>query len=235
MIEKAGKIRNQIVDDCEVCKGKGKDGCKCIKKGNLIVELAYANIPFEYWFLSIKGAKCSKTAKDKIKRYCLKLKKAKKMGLGLCLYGKFGRGKTSLAIHVLKKASMSGFSVYFLTLSEILNEIKSSFNYEGEELSKIEYERDKNLVQSKFLVIDNVGQEYRRSDNDFVPIVFDEIIRKRKSNHNVTIITTNKDPKKLKELYGGALYSILESSLKKIEIRGTDHRRGLGDKLWREL
>lgn len=201
----------------------------------MLIELAYANVPYEYWFLSIKGLDSSRIVKDKIKKYCAKIKKAKKLGLGLCLYGKFGRGKTFISVHILKKALAAGYSSYFVTLSEILSEIKTGFGYQGNELASIELERDRNFIRSKFLVVDNVGQEYRRTDNDFVPIVFDEIIRKRKANGHVTIITTNKDPKKLKELYGGALFSILESSLKIIQVRGKDHRKGFSDKLWRNL
>jgi len=235
MIEKSKNLKDQIINECTKCKGKGKNDCKCIKKSDLLIELAYGNVPLEYWFFSLKGLNCSKTVKDKVKKYCSKIKKAKKMGLGMCLYGNYGRGKTSLGIHVLKKASASGYSIYFATLAEILNEIRTSFGYSGEELSLCQLNQDRQFIQSDFLVIDNVGQEYRRSETDFVPIVFDEIIRKRKANRNVTILTTNKEPNKLKEVYGAALFSVLESSLKLIQVRGKDHRKGMSDNLWREL
>lgn len=235
LIQRARNLKNQIISECSKCKGRGREGCKCIKKSNLLIELAFANIPLEYWFLPIKSLDCSKTVKDKVKRYCLKIKKVKKLGLGICFYGKFGRGKTSLSIHVLKRAALTNSSIYFVTLAEMLNEIRVSFGYSGEELTNIQIKQDKNFVESDFLVIDNVGQEYRRDNSNFIPIVFDELMRKRKSNGKVTILTTNKDPNKLREVYGSALFSILESSLKIIEVRGKDHRKGQSDKIWRSL
>ena len=183
----------------------------------------------------MKSLECSKAVKDKIKKYCSKIKKAKKSGLGLCLTGQYGRGKTSLSIHILKKAALAEYSIYFSTLAELLSDIKMSFGFEGEELKKYQFQLDKNYIETSFLVLDNVGQEYRRDGSDFVPIIFDEIIRKRKANGKVTIITTNKDPKKLKEVYGGALFSILQSSLKIIKVSGKDHRKNRGDELWRNL
>ncbi len=235
LIKQAKILKNQTVSECKKCKGKGRPDCKCVKRSNLLIELAYANIPLEYWFFSLKGLECAKTVKEKIKKYCSRIKKAEKAGLGLCLFGEYGRGKTSLAIHILKKASLAEYSIYFSTLAELLSDIKTSFGFEGEELKEYQFQLDKNYIETNFLVVDNVGQEYRRDGSDFVPIVFDEIIRKRKANGKITIITTNKDPKKLKEVYGGALFSILQSSLKIIKVSGKDHRKNRGEELWGSL
>lgn len=201
----------------------------------MIINLAFGNVPFEYWMLSLKGLTCSKTVKDKIQSYCNKIDKAFNLGLGLCLYGQYGRGKTFLSTYILKKASLAGYSIYFSTLAEMLNNIRRSFDLSPEQKDIYEYELDKNYIETQFLVIDNVGSEYRRDNSTFVPIIFDEMIRKRKFNNNVTIITTNKEPSKLREVYGEAVYSILESSLKLLKIRGKDNRLGRSEKLWKEL
>lgn len=235
MIKQSVVLKNQRISECKKCKGQARPNCRCVKKSNLMVELAYANIPIEYWFLSLKGLKCSTIVKDKIKRYCSKIKNAKKYGLGLCLFGQYGRGKTFLSTHILKKAVLAGYSIYLTNLAELLNDIKMSFNLEGEELKNHHIEMDKYYIESDFLVMDNLNQEYKRIGSDFTAVMLDEFLRKRNSNKKVTILTTNSDPNKLKGSYGSAVFSILQGCTKLIKVTGKDNRKDKSEELWKKI
>ena len=147
--------------------------------------------------------------------YASNLKNARKEGINLWFYGGNGFGKTHLAISVQKMAIRQGYKTQFANLSGILSLIKRSWgNPELEEII------EKRIRTVDFLVIDDLGKEYKTKNNDFVEVTFDELVRYRCNRRLPMIITTNTSMDKIQTTYGNSVSSLLEGRCLQIELVG---------------
>jgi DNA replication protein DnaC len=89
-----------------------------------------------------------------------------------------------------------------------------------EERTKMEM----SLIESDFLVLDDVGREYRKEGSSWVGSNIDAYFRKRMNSHLPTLMTSNFSLTKMRDLYGDSIMSILRGSLVEIEVTGKDYR-----------
>ncbi|KZK36754.1 Helicase loader DnaI [Lactococcus cremoris] len=127
--------------------------------------------------------------------------------------GGAGRGKSHLAMAILQEVNENlkdkKFSTLFMNISELIREIKNSWNYSD---TKAEEERLTTLMRSvDLLVIDDLGTESTFSkDNSWIQGIIYNIYNAREGN---TIITSNLTGKEMKTAYDDKIVSrIMEGS-----------------------
>ncbi|WP_195928004.1 ATP-binding protein [Lactococcus lactis] len=127
--------------------------------------------------------------------------------------GGAGRGKSHLAMAILQEVNENlkdnKFSTLFINISELIREIKNSWNYSD---TKAEEERLTTLMRTvDLLVIDDLGTESTFSkDNSWVQGVIYNIYNAREGN---TIITSNLTGKEMRSSYDDKIVSrIMEGS-----------------------
>lgn len=152
---------------------------------------------------------------DLVMEYVKNLDKARRKGIGLMFYGPNGVGKTLLAVSVQKAAIRKGYRTQFSNLSGIMRLIRKSWSDE-----EAEETLDKRVRNVDFLIIDDVGKEYKAHNNDLVEVMFDELIRYRSNRLLPIIITTNTSLEDMREVYGNSLISLLEGKCIKVEMIG---------------
>lgn len=132
------------------------------------------------------------------------------------LSGKFGTGKTHLAMAVLNGINEAGtkerkdIKALFIETYELMQKIYSSFEYKDSPYS--ESRMTDMLIQADLLVIDDLGAEVgsfgkMTEAGDFVTRVLTAILRGRENKP--TIFTTNLNSEELEQVYDGRLTSRL--------------------------
>ncbi len=140
--------------------------------------------------------------------------------------GPAGRGKTHLAVGILRKMRVNGYSVLAIKSHDIFNRLRKAYAKKDDDY---EFEVVSALRNVGILLIDDVGFENGR---DWASLKFYEIIDFR-SGRRPTFYTTNLNGDELKKRKGEALASRMGA--KSIEIRlegGRDYR--LKDNQWWE-
>lgn len=123
--------------------------------------------------------------------------------------GKFGTGKTHLAVAILNQLNeASDVKCMFVSLDELMAKIKAGFNQRDPELT--EEQAVYLLSQPDYLVLDDLGAETGaiNRDNmagDFTVRVLNGILNGRMSKP--TIFTTNFSSKKMRKVYDGRIMS----------------------------
>ncbi len=170
-------------------KIKKEHGCtgycvECIKKFKIIDDMASAEIPVEYWLLTLKNFSGSSKLKEEAEKYITNIKSKYEEGRSICLTGNQGTGKTMLSICILRAAIKNGFSVYYLTASDLLDKMTDFKN---------SYEIKNHVKNVDFLVIDEVDSRFFVSDSmkELFSSIFENIFRHRSQNMMPTIICTN--------------------------------------------
>lgn len=127
--------------------------------------------------------------------------------------GGAGRGKSHLAMAILQEVNEAlkdkKFSCLFMNISELVREIKNSWNYTDKK--DLEEKLTTLMRDVDLLVIDDIGTESTFSkDNSWVQGVIYNIYNAREGN---TIITSNMTGKEMKNAYDDKIISrIMEGS-----------------------
>jgi len=235
------KKRNELLKKCKLCNNMGyiiKNGikydCKCLQEYYFYIKMFFAGIDPEYWDITIEQWKGDQKVVDDITIYIQNLENALEYGLSLGFGGSHGVGKTLAANLILKAALKENYICKFITLNELLNKIKDTFNKEGIEKEKLK-EKINDIKEAHFLTLDELGGEYVPSDfGKFTASECDLIFKYRRRNCLPTIITTNLKKKEFLDYYGSSLNSIISSRFKFIWISGEDFRIKQG-KEWERL
>jgi DNA replication protein DnaC len=138
-------------------------------------------------------------------------------GHGLWLMGKFGTGKTALAMIVSKAAIDAGRTVAIYSCPRLLNVIRDSIDGGG----KLDF-LDR-LARVDLLQIDDLGAERR---TEWVLEQLYSIINTRYEEQRSTLITSNLERDELAEQIGERIVSRLEGMCgEPLPFYGTDARR----------
>lgn len=136
---------------------------------------------------------------------------------GMMITGNTGTGKTMIACKVLKNVILNGHTGIFVEAFNIYDNIRDTFSNPfrstEEYISKLE--------AVDLLIIDDLGTEVNSesSVNYLTRIIDNRATFKKK-----TIITTNLNPKELKDRYGDRFYSRCFEYFLRIPITGKDNR-----------
>lgn len=191
-------ILSEDEDGCLIAKE-----CKCRGINRMRRRLSFAEIPEVYKGVELKnftlsvyhtedGKRAATAACRTIKKYLETFQDAHKQGLGLYLYSQTkGSGKTRMAASIANELAKY-YPVKFAVSTEILNEIRKSYNREnGNAESRI---LDA-LVETDILFIDDFGAE---NISGWVNGKFYHIINERYINKKVTFFTSNEPVEVLK-------------------------------------
>jgi DNA replication protein DnaC len=215
------KLKKQIIEECPQCRGMDYR-CSCVDAFRFEFKKVKANVAPKYRSLTFDQITHPQTVevRNKIGTYITNIEKNLEDGKGLFLYGSTGLAKTSLASIVLMEAIRRGRSGYFITLNALVDLYAGGWKDEA-----IKQQYEDLVLGTDMLVIDEVGNE-TKTNVMLVSACFNDVLRRRFNNLQTTIITSNLYFKKIKDVYGEEVYSILNESTTQHEFKGVDYRQG---------
>jgi len=246
MLDKFEYIRKE----CKICGGKGHKfsdnrifrgqsedleaiQCVCIKKMANYAKYDAANIPREYWDLSLEHFKESspekKILRDRVMGITSDIQDYARQGRGMLMWGNRGTGKTMLSIEILKAAARAGYSVYYDFYPVVFNEyMKKSFSTEK---AKARYEEI--FATTDFVVLDELGKERdyfntSMGDSNEISKNFLEmnILKKRASKPTVMITNLQGGMEDIRGLYGDYVHSVMSHNFDIVPFMDGDFREG---------
>ena len=137
----------------------------------------------------------------------------------LLFFGKPGLGKTFLCHSIAKDLMDSGYSVLYITSSELMDFVRNTkFGFDSgaatpEELSV--------LYDSELLIIDDLGTE---TASQFSSLVLYELLNRRLTDKKKMVISTNLEIDDLSNLYSERINSRLFGNFEFMEFVGEDIR-----------
>ena len=221
----------QVLKEKITKKGEGKEECK--KEFARKVKYLTAGIPEIYWDLGMEHFVGDPSAKEIVERYLSLFEEMIEGGLGLLFLGGYGTGKTMLSCIIGKHAIEKGYTVRYMPIASILDNIMAGF---GDKAVK---ERLNTIVtRVEILIIDDWGKEYQGFGDKLGPLVtieFDRIFRDRINRKKVTIGSSNYGADDIVKKYGYSIMSVLSASMQIVKVTGTDHRLAMTDKIKAKL
>lgn len=182
------------------------------------IGLTYQRLGFDDWAGSAE-------ALEGVSRYLELRDRFLSRGMGLYVRGPYGTGKTMLANLVLKQLVKDGHSVWTSTFSQTVEMFTSGW---GDAVEKSWFQRK--FLQSRVLLLDDVGLELRGTSIALAETTFDSILRQRVQSGRTTLVTTNLHSSEISQGYGGAVLSLLrEKSLEQV-VEGPDFRPSANDR-----
>lgn len=215
--KKMDLVERKIKDNCKSCEATGCVTCK--SQVARIKTYAAANIPMDYWLLAFRDFKGDKKFKSAI---MTKLKNVGKMyenGNSLAFVGNLGTGKTYAACCILKLASVSGYSVKYCNMTDIIDKI-----------TRNDYKFMDHLAVVDYLTIDEYGSRWvyptEKAERLFGQSM-ERLLRERFQNGLPTIICSNTTD--LSDVLGGDFARTTESLFAKyletMYVSGKDFRK----------
>jgi len=227
-------LRDRLVAGCEECGGTGYlpvssvpgalRRCECMVVLRYLMELVVANIPADYWGLSIAELEIDQAYKDTVSFYLQHLATAVEKGRGLTFLGPNGVGKTSLMCEIGKAALVAGYSVRYFPLSLYITALQK------ERVAEIE-----DMESGRILLIDELDKKYRKAGSDYVVKMLDESLRRFLGAGKVLILCTNWSEAEIRENFGESTVSLLRRRCEFLEMVGDDYSRKLQAEYWDDL
>ncbi len=148
---------------------------------------------------------------------------------GLYIYGTAGSGKTHLAVGVLKGLIARGFDGVFYNLTDLFDQMRTSFYSEGNMNARGALLRD---LERDILILDDVAAQKHTA---WVGDRLYSFINYRYQNCKTLILTTNLSPKDFTLRMGEVLASRVFSMCREIEVKADDYRARMnrsGKNIW---
>jgi DNA replication protein DnaC len=146
----------------------------------------------------------------------------------LLIWGPFGNGKSYLSAAITNELRAKGKAVVFITLSDLLARIRSTFQSDKESEQNVMY----TLLQCDLLVLDDIGAE---KPSDWVSDILFRIVDGRYRNEKPILYTSNLKPSELAERLGRRIYDrILESNVP-IQVKASSYREQMARKRFEGL
>ncbi len=201
---------------CPTCEDRSCGECKI--QLQLYKHYLNAGIGQTYQRLDWSDYKGDPRGLNVAEAYLKQHKAMVKNGMGILYYGSWGTGKTLLAALIAKELVKLGYSVYFATFTQMIDEFTRGW---GNNNDRDRFE-DK-VVKSDVFILDDVGKEFR-SSNNLSEATFDHVLRQRALDNRSTFMTTNLNKEELNEGYGAAIFSLLKERMILQEVSGIDYR-----------
>lgn|SRR5574344_20201 len=234
------KFKRRIIDVCKKCNGTGfiaanTNGydtsivCDCQKLVKRNVHLLDWGMPRKFldddkWNINLLK---DKPFYDIVNNYINNFIDNYDNGKGLFLTGPHGRGKTTIECVIAKKVSgminpdtfenKLRFNVGFSMYDDIVKK-QFSKNTNEQEIMKFF------LYKSDLLIIDNVGNETGKNDNQFSQRLLEMILRKRDNDMLPTIISSNYNIDEIAREYNIDVKDFIIQNDEIVYISGDNHR-----------
>lgn len=183
---------------------------------------ADANVPVEYWDLTMSNFQGEQRLKDKYEEIINDLPGTYRKGMSLCFAGGHGIGKTMTVTNIIKTGSLKGYTCLYSTLSDIVAVLLSR-----DEEDK--YIARRELMSVDFLVIDEFDTRFMATENasDLFGRTLENIFRTRSQNKLPTFLCTNSP--NIIEAFNGpikmSLESLMKGYVKNVFVLGDDFRK----------
>lgn len=188
--------------------------CDCEQQIQLRKHYLLANIGDQYQRLDWAEFSGTVDASDAIETYLGEWPSFRHHGMGLEFTStRLGTGKTFAATHVGKELIKRGERVYFIPFLEVI----SLYSRDDRD------EQEERLRDTTVLILDEVVPPYTTAQERLFASKFEELIRHRTNFNLPTVMTTNIEPAKLREVYPRP-YSLLEAKQVRIRMDGEDAR-----------
>jgi len=216
------QLKKKTIGVCERCengwlqKGDSVTECECRKVFIFLKELIYARIPQEYWGLKFGQLKLEKLVKMELRRYFKNFDVASEKGLGFCMTGTNGTGKTSLLAEIGKLSVRKGINTIYITAQDYIN-YKMLNDYDN--ISRIE--------NADVILLDEIDKPYQKKGSDYVLSQLESLLRNVLPKNKVLHIASNWTQKEIKHFLGDSVFSIMLRKLKFISILGEDKSEDL--------
>jgi len=204
------------------------DGTKYIVKdeqNELKRHMILANIPANYYSYEFSDVidiwSDDASNDDAIHDFTLyynNLDAAKNNGTGLFLSGTHGLVKTTAAVVLLKEAIENKFTVYFISMSDLVDFVSSGWKDYN---LKVKYQYI--VMNVDFLVVDDIGRDYKIQSSQSTQFL-DKLFVNRCNQKKSTILTSMYDITSTSTIFNDALVTLLKSSLIEIKLIGKDIR-----------
>lgn len=178
-------------------------------------DLDRMNLPEDYRNVKLPGL--PEVAGTRIRHYVGNLTSLFAQGIGLCLSGEPGVGKTSLASIVAREARVAGFTVYFTSLWELREAVRCRTVFDPEQ-AVLDRARAVDL-----LVLDGLRPE-DAADPFFGKRPLEELIASRAAALRVTILTTRMAFKDLDDARGPWRTILQVGRMVAVTVQGKDLR-----------
>ena len=158
------------------------------------IDFQRMNLPEGYWRVKVQGVQ-EKVLEPTV-NYLRKIAEMVRMGAGLWISGSDGTGKTSIAALVAKEARARGFTVYFTSIWELRECIRSRVLFD-----------DDTTILNRCRDVDILILDELRSDDADVPYFgakqLEELLAHRRADRRVTILTTRLPAKTIDDRFPG--------------------------------
>jgi len=205
-------FKKRYVEGCTICSGKNLK-CTCQEKLQLEIKKVKANIPLKYCDFTNFTLK-----KPELLNYVSHLKENLSKGLGLYLYGGVGSDSIKLTSYILTKALEQNFTAEFIEFGDCIALSTKSWYSED-----VYFQGVVNLLEANFLVMDDVGSEYKK---ELATAVFDGIFRERCNRLNATLMISHISWDEVGNYYGTKVKNLFEEHMKPIFLPGAYIRNG---------
>jgi len=173
------------------------------------------NLPEAYWRVRVQGVQDK--VREPVVNYLRKIDEMVKLGAGLWISGPAGTGKTSIAALAAKEARSRGFTVYFTTIGELRECIRSRIGFD-----------DTTSILGRCRNVDLLVLDELRSDDAddkfFGAKHIEELAAHRRAERRVSILTTRLDADKLDKHFPG-LRSASEGGMVWFPVNGRNLRQ----------
>lgn len=205
---------------CPTCDGPNNaDNCgDCANQLQLYKHYLASGIGVAYQRLSWDDYHGYPGVLESSMAYLSKHKNMVKAGIGMLFHGEYGTGKTLISVLMAKELVKLGYSVYFATFSQMVDEFTRGW---GNVEDKIRFENK--VVKSDIFFLDDLGKEFK-AKNNLSESTFDHVLRQRVLDSRPTFITTNMNLAELKSGYGSAIFSLLTEKIVDEHVVGQDYR-----------
>lgn len=190
--------------------------CDCARQVELLEHYLLAGIPKQYMRLSWdRDFTGDPNAKEAVANYLEKWDGMREYGIGMEFAGTLGIGKTFAATAIAKELVKRNEDVMFVQFVEVLEGIRY------ERLDLIE-----RVKSTKVLVLDEIVSPPNEKLQSVFANQFEHIIRRRTNDDAVTIMTTNLSEHEIEAHYE-RVYSLMQAKQIRVNLTGTDARRGV--------
>lgn len=218
--KKIDMAKAEVKKSCSVCRDKPKVECySCLRWEGFINRMAAAEIPVDYWFRSMKKFYGFEGLKKVTLDLMDNISTAYRDGYTIYMAGDRGRGKTMAACSILKEALLKGYSVYYITLSDLVTRVTTVNPTLKLEIKDID-----------FLVIDEIDNRFfpTESSMELYGSQLENVLRGRMQNRLPTIMCSNAVDIGL--VFGGqfkkSFQSLWAQFVRTVPVGGPDVRRG---------
>ena|SRR3990167_4815628 len=146
------------------------------------------------------------------------------VGDSVILMGPSGRGKTGIAVCLMRDATTAGKSIAWCHVSTWLRDIRETFDRKDEDGERMHSEASlvRELIAADVAVVDDLGAHRM---TDWTQDMIFAVVNGRDSSNKATVYTTNLPMADVERIYGERVSSRLARCVKMTIKDGPDRRR----------